>query len=161
MVFSCFRPNIAILRWITYIKSINPKFKHILQKDNALVDMLWGLRHCSEEEMIDSEEDMITNFYSTIIARRESLNLIIWLELFLEELYECLWICIGKYLYPLDKEEDWMDQKFKKIERKVYDYFLHDGFLWKHTKQKDGVQQRIVSGIENQQKIFKKCLETW
>lgn len=32
--------DILILRWISYIKSMNQKFKYIERKDNMIVDML-------------------------------------------------------------------------------------------------------------------------
>lgn len=34
MIISCSIPEISMLRWIAYIKSMNPKFKHIIVKEN-------------------------------------------------------------------------------------------------------------------------------
>jgi len=40
MIATCSTPDIVMLRWIAYIKSLNPEFKHIAGKDNAVADML-------------------------------------------------------------------------------------------------------------------------
>ena len=40
MIASCSTPDLAMLRWIAYIKSMNPEFKHIAGRDNAVADML-------------------------------------------------------------------------------------------------------------------------
>jgi hypothetical protein len=51
--------------------------------------------------MIDEEEDIGSNFYSTSSASKEGLCLTIPLEPFLEESYEGKWIHIGRYLSTL------------------------------------------------------------
>jgi len=53
-----------MLRWTAYIKSMDSKFKHIVRKDNLVADMLSRARYEDEEEMLDGEEDVGTNFYS-------------------------------------------------------------------------------------------------
>ena len=161
MIASCSTPDIAMLRWIAYIKSMNPEFKHIAGKDNAVADMLSRARYDDEETMIDNEEDVGTNFYSTSLAKREGLCLATPLELFSEELYEGEWLHIGRYLSTLERHKDWTDYEFKGIRRKAYGYFLRDGFLWKHPKQRGGVPQRVVCGVETQQKIIKEFHESW
>ena len=35
MVSGCATPDLALLRWIAYIKSLNPEIRHISGKDNA------------------------------------------------------------------------------------------------------------------------------
>lgn len=40
MITSCSTPNIAMLRWIAYMESMNLKFKHIVKKDTEVADML-------------------------------------------------------------------------------------------------------------------------
>jgi hypothetical protein len=40
MVSGCATPDLAMLRWIAYIKSLNPEIRHISGKDNAMADML-------------------------------------------------------------------------------------------------------------------------
>ena len=43
-------PDIAMLRWIAYIKSLNPVLKHITGKMNPVMDMLSRARYFDEEE---------------------------------------------------------------------------------------------------------------
>ena len=40
MVSKCTTPNLAMLKWIAYIKSLNLKIQHITGKDNAITNML-------------------------------------------------------------------------------------------------------------------------
>jgi len=68
MITSCSTPDLAMLRWIAYIKSMDPEFKHIVRKDNPVVDILSRARYEDEEEMIDGEKDVGTNFYSTLLT---------------------------------------------------------------------------------------------
>lgn len=36
IIVSCYTPNIAVVKWIIFIKSLNPGFNHIAEKDNRL-----------------------------------------------------------------------------------------------------------------------------
>ena len=40
MVSGCAIPDLAMLRWIAYIKSLNPEMWHISGEDNTMADML-------------------------------------------------------------------------------------------------------------------------
>jgi hypothetical protein len=40
--------DLAMLRWIAYIKSLNPEIRHISRKDNAMADMLSRARFDNE-----------------------------------------------------------------------------------------------------------------
>ena len=40
MMRCCTIPDMAMLRWIAYIKSLNPEVRHISGKDNVVADML-------------------------------------------------------------------------------------------------------------------------
>lgn len=161
MITSCSTPDLAMLRWIAYIKSMNPEFKHIAGKDNAVADMLSRARYEDEVDMVDEDEDVGTNFYTMSMRRTERLCTSFTLELFTEELYEGEWLNIGRYLSSLEKRENWSDREFKRIRRKAYGYFLRDGFLWKHPKLTGGVPQRVVCKFETQQQIVKEFHESW
>lgn len=56
-------PDIAMLRWIAYIKSLNLEFKHIARKNNLVADMLSRARYKQEEDLIDKTKDIDTTFY--------------------------------------------------------------------------------------------------
>ncbi|KAL2631087.1 hypothetical protein R1flu_015773 [Riccia fluitans] len=45
MIANCLTPDIAMLRWIAYIKTLNPKLRHIARKDNPVADMLSRARY--------------------------------------------------------------------------------------------------------------------
>ena len=40
MMRCCTIPDVAMLQWIAYIKSLNPEIQHISGKDNVMADML-------------------------------------------------------------------------------------------------------------------------
>ena len=65
MITSCSTPDIAMLRWIAYIKSLSPEFCHIAGRDNPVADMLSHARFEDEEELISTEEDVGHSFYKS------------------------------------------------------------------------------------------------
>ena len=71
MITSCTTPDIAMLRWIAYIKSLNPKFENIVGKDNRVAYMLSRARYEDEEGMISDTDDVGTMFYTTAHAKRD------------------------------------------------------------------------------------------
>lgn len=58
IVANCFTPDIAILRWTVYIRSLNPILVHISDKKNSVVDVLSKARYvCEEKETHEIGED--------------------------------------------------------------------------------------------------------
>ena len=49
-------PDVAMLRWISYLKSLDPKVRHISRKDNAVVDILSRARFGDDVTESDGEE---------------------------------------------------------------------------------------------------------
>ena len=45
MIANCSIPDIAMLRWIAYIKSLKPVLVHIIGKKNSVADMLSRARY--------------------------------------------------------------------------------------------------------------------
>ncbi|RYA38525.1 hypothetical protein DD606_25955 [Enterobacter cloacae complex sp. GF14B] len=134
MITNCSTPDIAMLRWIAYIKSLNLEFKHIAGKDNPMADMLSKARYEDEQDMIIEGDDVGTNFYTIDHAKSSHACFVSSLESFSEELYENEWLLIGRYISTLHKQDDWTEQEFKRIRRKAYGYYSRDGYLWKHPK---------------------------
>ncbi|MCO5554583.1 hypothetical protein L7F22_008113 [Adiantum nelumboides] len=92
MIASCSTPHIAMLRWIAYIKSLNPEFKHIAGKDNPVADMLSRARYEDEEGMIDESDDVGTKFYSIAHAKHDHACISNSFESFLEEMISILYL---------------------------------------------------------------------
>jgi hypothetical protein len=61
MIVNCFIPDIAMLRWIAYIKSLNPILVHIIGKKDFVADKLSRARYIHKEEMkiheVDEDDD--------------------------------------------------------------------------------------------------------
>ncbi|MCO5601145.1 hypothetical protein L7F22_055264 [Adiantum nelumboides] len=160
MITSFSTPDIAMLRWIAYIKSLNPEFEHIAGKENAVADMLSRARYENEEEMVTEGDEVGTKLHSSSHAKGDHMYLSNALESFLEESYEGDWLLIGQYLSTLSRHEGWSDEEFKRIRRKAYGYFLKNGFLWKHPKKRDGILLRIVCDKETQMKLMQEFHES-
>ncbi|MCO5600924.1 hypothetical protein L7F22_055041 [Adiantum nelumboides] len=57
-------------------------------------------------------------------------------------------------------KDGWTKQEFKRIRKKAYGYFLRDGYLWKHPKQKDATPQRVICTKETQKKLMQEFHES-
>ncbi len=157
MITNCSTPDITMLRWISYIKSLSPDFIHIAGKNNLVADMLSRARYENEEEMqYDSESSNLDYFVTSNNNKREDCSI---LALFQEREYSDEMLLLGRYLSSLQRDNALSDEQFKKLKRKAKSFFLHDGHLWKHPKRKGMCPQRVISMAEAQQKIIKECHE--
>ncbi|KAL3686531.1 hypothetical protein R1sor_009105 [Riccia sorocarpa] len=58
MIANCNTPDITMLSWIAFIRSLNPELRHIAGKKNVMADMLSRARYKDEEQMLRvAEED--------------------------------------------------------------------------------------------------------
>ena len=161
MIANCFTPDIAMLRWIAYIRSLNPELIHISGKKNSVADMLSRARYICEEEMetheaSDDEKDedygyvLATNGASTNDEDQP----------FKEDLYGSKFKYIGIYLSTMKRQDGWSTKTFKDIRHRSYDFLLRDGLLWKRPKRKDGVPLRVVDDIETKNQVLKEFHDT-
>ena len=65
MVSGCATPDLAMLRWIVYIKSLNPEIRRISGKYNAMSDMLSRARFEDENSMVSENEEVGANFFKS------------------------------------------------------------------------------------------------
>ena len=56
MIANCDTPDIAMLRWIAFIRIFNPELKHIAGKDNPVADVLCRARYTSEDQEVHHGE---------------------------------------------------------------------------------------------------------
>ena len=68
------RPDLAMLRWIAYIKSMNPSIRHISRKDNDMAHMLSRARFDEEGGMVSEDEEVGVDFFEAayVTTRKES-----------------------------------------------------------------------------------------
>ncbi|KAL2650647.1 hypothetical protein R1flu_018775 [Riccia fluitans] len=71
MIMNCSIPNVAMLNWIAYIKSLNLEFKHIARKENIVEDMLSRARFDREEDMVEDEDNVGMEFFSISHLRED------------------------------------------------------------------------------------------
>ena len=63
MVSGCATPDLAMLSWIAYIKSLDPEIRHISGKDNAMADMLSRARFDDKSGMVSEDEEVGVDFF--------------------------------------------------------------------------------------------------
>ena len=57
----CTIPDVAMLRWIAYVKSLNLEVRHISGKDNVVADMLSRARF--GDDITDSDNEVVSEDY--------------------------------------------------------------------------------------------------
>jgi hypothetical protein len=126
MVSGCATPDLAMLRWIAYIKSLNPEIRHISRKDNAMADMLSRARFDDESGMISENEDVEVDFFEAahLVTERGST---LTLSEFNESEYDGEWLRIGRFLKTMTPAADWTREEAEQIRKKAYRFFLRDG----------------------------------
>ena len=107
IISSCETSNIVMLKWIAYIKSLNPEIKHIAGVDNPVVDMLSRARFKGKNTMVmTDEEDESLYFFSINCSSKGSCDLGVYVIL-REFEYEGEMLQIGKYLSTHAKDGTW------------------------------------------------------
>jgi hypothetical protein len=150
MIASCTTPDIAMLRWIAFIRSLNPELRHIARKENTMADMLSRARYEGEEEMLATDPREVVGIEVNISSVLDE-----HVEFFREELYGDILRDIGLYLQTCKKQDHWTANRFKKIRRRAYGFLLKDGYLWKQPKRSDSVPLRVIDDSESKESILK------
>jgi hypothetical protein len=71
MVSGCATSDLAMLRWIAYIRSLNPEIRHISGKDNVMADMLSRARFNDENGMDSEDEEVGVDFFEAAHLTKE------------------------------------------------------------------------------------------
>ena len=100
MLRCCSIPDVAMLRWIAFVESLNPEVRHISEKDNAIVDMLSRARFGDDIAESDNEEISENYFTSKHIYR---VNVI---REFREGEYDGESLMIRKVLQEIEESSD-------------------------------------------------------
>ncbi|KAL3689190.1 hypothetical protein R1sor_015499 [Riccia sorocarpa] len=156
MIANCTTPDIHMLRWIAYIRSLNPELRHIVGKVNVVADMLSRARYENEEEMLQEAEKEATDVWCRVNRYDRELELLP----FREELYCGGLKDIGFYLSSLKRREGWSDAEFSKVRKKAYGFLLQDGYLWKRPKRRDGEPLRVVDDERTKEELLKEFHES-
>ena len=130
MISSCTTPDIAMLWWIAYIKTMNPELQHIKGKENPVADMLSRARFMNEEIMQDEDQERATTNYQRVghlpIEPHNDLRVN---TTFKEEEYEGEWLEIGKFLTTQIANPSWSRKQFNEFRKKAFRFLLHEGHL--------------------------------
>jgi hypothetical protein len=106
MVSGCMTPDLAMLRWIVYIKSLNPEIRHISRKDNAMADMLSRARFDDENDMVSEDEEVGVDFFDAAHLTSERMSTPTLNE-FDESDYDGEWLLIGRFLKTMTSATEW------------------------------------------------------
>jgi hypothetical protein len=138
MISGCATPDLAMLRWIPYIKSLNPEIRHISGKDNIMADMLSRARYDDENGMVSEDEEVGEDFSEAADLTTERASTLTLNE-FDERKYDWEWLLIGRFLRTMTPATEWTREEANRIQKKVCRFFLRDERIWKHPKKKNGI----------------------
>ena len=65
MMSKCATPDLGMLRWISYIKSLNPEIRYISEKDNSMADMMSRAQFEGEDDMVSGDEEIRVGFFES------------------------------------------------------------------------------------------------
>ena len=122
MVSGCATPNLAMLRWIAYIKSLNPGIRHISSKDNAMVDMLSRTRFEDADGMVSKNEEVDADFFKSARMRLKG-QTTPPLSKFDEDDYDRDWPLIRRFLKTMTIEASMTTEEVGQLRKKAYQYF--------------------------------------
>jgi hypothetical protein len=150
MVFGCAMPDLAMLRWIAYLKSLNLEIRHISGKDNAMADMLSRASFDDENGMVSKDEDVGVDFFEAAHLTTERASTPTLNE-FEESDYDGEWLLIGSFLKTMTSATEWTREEANRIRKKAYRFFLRNGRIWKQPKKRNGVPPRVVVKKEQEE----------
>ena len=142
-----------MLRWIAYIKSLDPEIRHISGKDNVMANMLSRARFENQGIMVSEDEEVGVDFFEAayVTTGRESTPT---LNDFDESKYDGEWLQIGEFLKTMTPDAAWTKEEANRIRKKAYRFFLQDGYLWKHPKKRNGIPLRVEAKKEEQEELL-------
>ena len=159
MISGCATPDLAMLRWIAYIKSLNPEIRHIAGKNNAMADMLSRARFKDESDMVSEDENVALDFFKAAQLSAKDRGTPT-LHAFNENEYEGEWLLIGRFLSSMMADASWTKEEALQIRKKSYQYFLKGGFLWRHPKRRTGMPRRVVVKKDDQTTLMSEFHES-
>ncbi|KAL3687181.1 hypothetical protein R1sor_013490 [Riccia sorocarpa] len=157
MIANCNTPDITMLSWIAFIRSLNLELRHIAGKKNVVADMLSRACYKDEEQMLRATEEDEEHTEVWCQARGVSVSDVLP---FREDLYSEKLREIGLYLSTLERREQWSDVEFRGIRQKAYKFLLQDGYLWKRSTRSDGMFLRVIDDQETKLLLLKECHES-
>ena len=136
MIFNCDSHDIAMLRWIAYIKTFDPRIKHIKGKDNVVADAIsrtiFFNNDTSDPPSIQVETATVLsvhlseeNFSTNITHEGDAAAIVDYLRR----------ASLGQSLANFDRS----------LRKKAANYFLKDEILWKRPKMDFQSPKRVIS----------------
>ena len=106
MVSRCANPDMAMLNWIAFIKSLNPEVCHISGKNNAMDNILSRACYEGNEDMVVEDEEVNVDFFESarLSAKKQGPPA---LHRFNENYYEGEWLLIRRFLSTMAPDASW------------------------------------------------------
>ena len=148
-------PDMAMVRWVTFIRTFAPTIRAIPGKKNVIPDALsrqpnhlGGEENDFEdelEELIDLRLNSVTCEENGLVIR--SINLI-------KNEYSGDFLKIGQFLKTLRQPDDMGDEEYRLIRRKALRYYLRDGHLFRKGRIGE-TPRRVICDMDVQREIIK------
>ena len=123
MIASCTTPDIAMRRWIAYIKTMNPELWHIKGKENQVADMLSRARFINEKVMQTDDKKGATTSrhvaHQVSIKPHDELNVSV---MFKDKEYEGQWLEIGNFLKTQQVNPSWSKKQLNEFRRRAFNF---------------------------------------
>ena len=141
MVSGYATPDLAMLRWIAYIKSLDAEILHISGKDNAMADMLSRASFDDEGGMVSEDEEVGVDFFEAayVTANGTSTPALNDFDENRED-GECL--PIDGFLKTMTPDASWTKEEANRIRKKAYRFFLRDGHVTCGSTRRRGTASR-------------------
>ena len=134
MVSGWATPNLAMLRWIVYIKFLNSVIRHISRKDNAMANMLSRARFDNEDNMVSEDEEVRVDFFKSVRMKFKKRSTPPLNE-FDEDDYDMEWLLIWRFLKTMTTDTSMTREEARHLRKKAYWYFLRNGKIWRLHKR--------------------------
>ena len=104
MIVKCSTPDVTMLRWISYIKSLGPELMHISGKNNQVADILSRARYMDVEDMQSDYDNVGVDYF--IMSSSHEKNHCFCFAAFHESEYCDEMLLLGRYLSSLQKPDN-------------------------------------------------------
>ena len=159
MVSGCTTPDLAMLKWIAYIKSLNLEIRHISGKDNTMDDMLFGARFEDEDGMVSENEEVGADFFKSARMRIKGQSALP-VNKFDEDGYDGECLLIKRFLKTMTTDTSMMKGEARQLRKKAYRYFLRNGKIWRVPKRRSDASFRVIAQTDDQRKLMSEFHES-
>ena len=136
MVSRCANPDMAMLNWIAFIKSLNPEVYHITGKNNAMDNILSRACYEGNDDMVSEDGEVSVDLFESARLSAKKRGTLAR-HRFNENYYKGECLLIRRSLSTMAPDTSWAMEEASQVRKKAYKFFLQDKKIWYHIGAKD------------------------